>query len=53
LRSLARCWQYLDAQAKELSAMIEDLVPRIAPRLRGAFGIGVDTAAEILIVAWR
>jgi transposase len=51
LRSLARRWQYLDAEAKELSAMIEDLVLRTAPQLVEAFGIGVDTAAEILIVA--
>ena len=51
LRSLARRWQQLDAEAKEMSAMIEQLVTRTAPQLLEQFGIGVDTAAEILIVA--
>lgn len=50
LRSLARRWQQLDTEAKELSAMIEQLVTRTAPQLLEQFGIGVDTAAEILIV---
>jgi len=47
---LARRWQALDAEAKELSTMIEDLIMRTAPHLVEPFGIGVDTAAEILIV---
>ena len=51
LRSLARRWQQLDAEANELSRMIEDLVMRTAPHLEEPFGIGVDTAAEIRIVA--
>lgn len=51
LRSLARRWQQLDTEAKELSDMIEQLVTRTAPQLLEQFGIGVDTAAEILIVA--
>jgi len=51
LRSLARRWQQLDAEAKELSVMIEQLVTDTAPQLLEQFGIGVDTAAEILIVA--
>lgn len=51
LRFLARRWQSLDAEAKELSAMIETLVIRTAPQLVEPFGIGPDTAAEILIVA--
>lgn len=50
LRSLARRWQQLDAEAKELIAMIEQLVANTAPQLLEQFGIGVDTAAEILIV---
>lgn len=50
LRVLARRWQYLDAETKELHTMIEDLVMRTAPQLLEPFGIGVDTAAEILIV---
>lgn len=51
LRSLARRWQHLDEEAEALSVMIEQLVIRIAPQLLEQFGIGVDTAAEILIVA--
>ncbi|EXF23856.1 transposase [Nesterenkonia sp. AN1] len=50
LRSLARRWQQLDAEAKELTSMIEQLVTGTAPQLLEQFGIGVDTAAEILIV---
>ena len=50
LKSLARRWKYLDAEAKELSHMLEDLVMATAPQLVEPFGIGFDTAAEILIV---
>jgi transposase len=50
LRSLARRWQNLDSEAKELSTMIEQLVTRTAPQLLEQFAIGADTAAEILIV---
>ncbi|GAB2324825.1 IS110 family RNA-guided transposase [Streptomyces variabilis] len=50
LRTLAKRWQYLDAEAKELTKMIGDLVQRVAPQLLEPFGIGVDTAAEILVV---
>jgi len=50
LRTLAKRWHTLDAEAKELSNMIEELVLRTAPQLVEPFGIGVDTAAEILIV---
>ncbi|MFF0044698.1 transposase [Streptomyces mirabilis] len=50
LRTLAKRWQYLDAEAKELTKMIDDLVHRVAPQLLVPFGIGVDTAAEILVV---
>ena len=50
LRSLARRWQMLDAEITELESMIENLVMRTAPQLVEHFGIGVDTAAEILIV---
>ncbi len=50
LRTLAKRWQYLDAEAKELTKMIGDLVRRVAPQLLEPFGIGVDTAAEILVV---
>ena len=51
LRSLARRWQYLDAEIKELRGSIEKLIHVTAPQLLEQFGIGIDTAAEILIVA--
>ena len=51
LRALAKRWQYLNTEASELTAMIATLVQRAAPQLLESFGIGVDTAAEILIVA--
>lgn len=50
LRSLAKRWLYLDAEAGALSKQIKELVARAAPQLLNAFGIGADTAAEILIV---
>lgn len=50
LRSLARRWQHLQEEAQELADMIRQLVLATAPQLVEPFGIGVDTAAEILIV---
>ena len=51
LRSIAKRWLMLDEEAKNLNGMIEQLVLNRAPHLLDEFGIGVDTAAEILIVA--
>ncbi|WIB64029.1 IS110 family transposase [Curtobacterium sp. MCBD17_040] len=51
LRSLARRWQALHAEAADLEQMIKDLVRAVAPDLLDRFGVGADTAAEILIVA--
>jgi len=50
LRSLAKRWLNLNAEAAELGKLIEELVKRAAPQFLQTFGIGVDTAAEILIV---
>lgn len=41
----------LDAEIKELRGSIEKLIHVTAPQLLEQFGIGIDTAAEILIVA--
>lgn len=49
LRSLARRWITLNEEAAELAAQIEALTARTAPALIEIFGIGPDTAAEILI----
>ena len=51
LRSIARRWLALDEEVTQLNTMIEELVTQRAPHLLEEFGIGVDTAAEILIVA--
>jgi transposase len=51
LRSLARRWQQLHAEIKEHEALLERLTREVAPQLVDAFGIGPDTAAEVLIVA--
>ena len=51
LRSIAKRWIVLNEEIKELEAQIEQLVVQRAPHLLDEFGIGVDTAAEILIVA--
>lgn len=51
LRPLARRGQHLDSEAKELRASIEALVIRTELQLLEQIGIGIGTAAEILIVA--
>ena len=51
LRSIAKRWIALNDEITELEGMIKDLVAQRAPHLLERFGIGVDTAAEILIVA--
>ncbi|MFT4158062.1 MAG: IS110 family transposase [Microbacterium sp.] len=51
LRSIAKRWIALDEEVKELVTMIEQLVIKRAPHLLDEFGIGVNTATEILIVA--
>ncbi|MFL1377341.1 transposase [Nocardiopsis protaetiae] len=50
LRYALRRWQYLNSEARELMEMIGALVRRAAPQLVESFGIGTDTAAEILVV---
>lgn len=51
LKSIAKRWTVLNYEITELEEMIEKLVLQRAPHLLDEFGIGVDTAAEILIVA--
>lgn len=50
LRALAGRWLFLDAQIKEIESKINALVTEYRPALLEQFGIGADTAAEILIV---
>lgn len=51
LRALARRWRDLNAEIREHTEILEALVRQVAPQLTAAFGIGADTAAEVLIVA--
>ncbi len=51
LRALARRWQSLEREIKEHDRLLDTLTALAAPALREAFGIGVDVAAEMLILA--
>ena len=51
LRSIARRWQLLDAEIKVHEKILAELTTSIVPQLTAAFGVGPDTAAELLIVA--
>jgi transposase len=51
LRSLARRWQQLDAEVRELDVDLKHLAALAAPRLLAEPGIGPETAAKLLIVA--
>jgi transposase len=43
--------QFLETQAEALEAQIETLVTAANPGLRAAYGVGPDTAAQLLITA--
>ena len=51
LRTLARRWQALDAEVRELDRDLKRLTAQAAPRLLAQPGIGPETAAKLLIVA--
>jgi transposase len=51
LRGLARRWQQLQLEIKEHERHLTTLTASVAPAMVAAFGIGPDTAAEMLIVA--
>lgn len=51
LRSLARRWQALEQEIKDHDQLLDTLTAHAAPTLREAFGIGVDVAAEMLVLA--
>lgn len=50
LRTLAKRYQWLEAEIREHDTILDDLTRSSAPTLREGLGIGVDTAAEMLIV---
>jgi len=50
MRALARRWSYLNDEIKAHDSLPADLTTAHAPDLVQAFGIGSDTAAEVLVV---
>jgi transposase len=50
LKALAKRWLELDVEVRGHDAVLEDLTVQASPTLCEGFGIGADTAAEILIV---
>ncbi|WP_406190649.1 transposase [Streptomyces sp. NBC_01017] len=50
LRSLARRWLALDEEIKDHDRLLGELTRRQTPELVDSFGIGADTAAEVLVV---
>lgn len=51
LRAIARRWRDLHEEIKTHETVLAQLTSRHAPQLDQAFGVGPDTAAEMLIVA--
>ena len=51
LKTLAQRHQFLTEQADDLSAQIDVLATTANPGLRAAYGVGPDTAAQLLITA--
>lgn len=50
-KMLAQRVQFLESQAETLGAQIDALVTAANPGLRAAYGVGPDTAAQLLITA--
>ncbi len=50
LRALARRYQNLDTEIATHDSILDELTMAYSPSLREGFGIGTDTAAEVLIV---
>jgi hypothetical protein len=51
LRAIARRWLLLDEEITAHQKLLDTLTTSLAPALTAAFGVGSDTAAELLIVA--
>jgi transposase len=51
LRATARRWQQLNDEIKAHEQILGELTEAFVPQLVAAFGIGADTASELLIVA--
>jgi transposase len=51
LRSLARRYEMLRDELRELDADLKHLVSRAAPRLLAEFGVGIEVAGQLLVTA--
>lgn len=51
LRAISRRWQQLNTEITDHEKVLTQLTAATAPDLSAAFGVGPDTAAEMLIVA--
>lgn len=51
LRALAKRWLFLNDEIGEHDKILRELTEAVAPTLLDGFGIGPDTAAEMLIVS--
>lgn len=50
-KALAQRIEFLEHQTDDLTAELDAIVTRLNPALRAAFGVGPDTAAQMLITA--
>jgi transposase len=50
LRALARRWLALNAEITAHTEVLDELTIQAAPAMRDAFGVGPDTAAEMMII---
>lgn len=50
-KALAQRIEFLERQAKDLTTALDELVNKLNPTLRAAYGVGPDSAAQLLITA--
>jgi transposase len=50
-KALAQRIEFLERQAKDLTTALDELVNTLNPTLRAAYGVGPDSAAQLLITA--
>lgn len=50
-KALAQRVEFLQGQEQQLTAQLDELVTAINPGLRAAYGVGPDTAAQLLVTA--
>jgi transposase len=50
-KALAQRMEFLERQKRDLTAQLDVLVSQINPALKAAYGVGPDTAAQLLVTA--